>query len=547
MLRGVTVVARHGARTPNWAELGPFDDDSDIVKQWGKKLKPNSSPEEKKVADNNLSEEGKRMMRDLGSRFAKKYSAAFSATSSRFEWHSSPAQRCVMSGEEFCKGFWAQVFGKTDATKVNVDFEIENDYDRERTFKSWDIKDTDYKSYVERLKNGDIEEFSEEAEKYSEETAKIWEKLGVKEESPEIRLYIRTYAYSLLECEKYEKKSGMTALLTETDILNIKERAKYVWEKRFQKADGFQRFLGQDLLNVVSNTDNETPFFFRIMSCHDYSLLSALAAAGAESYDTLLEFGAYLVVEHYETYDAWKVCAAPFGDNKEIFVEATCDRCWRENKKIIEATESHPFLLQLVDGSLEKKPFTDYVLQDALYLGDFAKALRLVAGKVENTPAQSKSLIAFADGAAIAEKALHESFFKKWNLDDTNADQKPFTLLYTAFLLKVTALEPAAAGLAALLPCFWVYGHVGALLLEKRLQSTTKIPEEYDEWIKNYGGDDFLDAVNRYRAQVEHAARKADDKLRATMRAHFARSTIMEFLFWKAPLVPAIGDWPTFP
>jgi hypothetical protein len=36
----------------------------------------------------------------------------------------------------------------------------------------------------------------------------------------------------------------------------------------------------------------------------------------------------------------------------------------------------------------------------------------------------------------------------------------PTTTLYTSYLLRVCATRPHAEGLAALLPCFWVYMHV---------------------------------------------------------------------------------------
>ena len=527
MLRGVTVIARHGARTPNWAELGPFSEESDVVKQWGvKKLTSESSAEEKAAADDNLSDEGKSQMRELGARFKE-------LSPKTVEWHSSTAKRCVISGQEFWAGFSEELP------------EIQNSYDRDAAFKMWDKKDCAYKDYVDTLKKGTDKEFVDYAETRADVTKQIWHQLGVTEPSAALRLYWCTYACSLLECEKFANKNALTSKLSKEDQAAIRDMGRWVWERRFQGSK-FGDFIGGNLLSLLASWPrNSDGIFLRFMSGHDYSILSALAAAGAGTYDEVLSFGAYLRIDHYDDYDVWKLCTEPFstnGESKELLVESNCGNFWRNSHSTIAETEKHPFLMQLLDGSLDKAPFVDYVLQDALYLVDFAKALRILASKAENK-AQAIALEGFADGAEHAEKSLHDSFFKKWNIDDSTTSQKPYTLLYTAFMLRVVALEPFAAGLAVLLPCFWVYGHIGALLYNSR--DTSSRPPEYDEWIAMYGGDEFLDAVRRYRALVEHHARTASTDLRDTMRAHFERSTILEFMFWKAPLDPLI-DWPRF-
>jgi len=57
------------------------------------------------------------------------------------------------------------------------------------------------------------------------------------------------------------------------------------------------------------------------------------------------------------------------------------------------------------------------------------------------------------------ETALHDDFLSKWGLEHATV-ALPTTTLYTSYLLRVCATRPHAEGLAALLPCFWVYMHV---------------------------------------------------------------------------------------
>jgi thiaminase/transcriptional activator TenA len=48
---------------------------------------------------------------------------------------------------------------------------------------------------------------------------------------------------------------------------------------------------------------------------------------------------------------------------------------------VFEAIISHPFILGLTDGSLSLDAFREYVIQDALYLGRFSRALAVVGSK----------------------------------------------------------------------------------------------------------------------------------------------------------------------
>ena len=52
---------------------------------------------------------------------------------------------------------------------------------------------------------------------------------------------------------------------------------------------------------------------------------------------------------------------------------------WDAAAPMIKVTEKHPFLVAMVDGSLDMENFKYYVIQDALYLKDYADCLRRLA------------------------------------------------------------------------------------------------------------------------------------------------------------------------
>lgn len=141
---------------------------------------------------------------------------------------------------------------------------------------------------------------------------------------------------------------------------------------------------------------------------------------------------------------------------------------WDKAASLIAVTEKHPFLVAMVDATLDMENFRYYVVQDALYLGDFADCLRRLGDNDGVSETDSKRLHEFAKGAEEAEMALHNSFFKTWEISAEGVEQAPNTLLYTSYMKRIVCTRPHAEGLACLLPCFWVYMHVGKCMLKLR-------------------------------------------------------------------------------
>jgi thiaminase (transcriptional activator TenA) len=158
--------------------------------------------------------------------------------------------------------------------------------------------------------------------------------------------------------------------------------------------------------------------------------------------------------------------------------QSATDKFWEKALPIIVATEAHPFLVDMVHGTLSMKQFQYYVIQDALYLKDFAYCLRLLSTKCISEIGTER-LEAFAKGAEIAELSLHNSFFQQWNINVSSTIQDnrstivpllqmPNTLLYTSYAKQIVATRSYEEGLAVLLPCFCVYAHVGEQMLRLR-------------------------------------------------------------------------------
>src|SRR5919199_1600665 len=122
--------------------------------------------------------------------------------------------------------------------------------------------------------------------------------------------------------------------------------------------------------------------------------------------------------------------------------EGFTNKLWRSITSIYDEILAHPFLRGLTDGTLSEERFRFYVLQDAVYLREYARALSLagVRSPEENT------LVMFNEhsaGSITVERSLHEGFLKDLGVarEETEAIKaSPTTLAYTSFLLKTATL-----------------------------------------------------------------------------------------------------------
>jgi thiaminase/transcriptional activator TenA len=201
-----------------------------------------------------------------------------------------------------------------------------------------------------------------------------------------------------------------------------------------------------------------------------------------------------------------------------------------------------PFNRELADGSLAPQRFQFYLVQDARYLVGFARALAVAAVKAETT----EDVAFFADAAResiVVERALHDGYFDRFGM--TEADQQavetsPTCLAYTSYLLAVAQTGGYAELVAALLPCFWVYQHVGTEILAHRRPGAD---HPYLAWIETYADDEFAKAVQTCRDAVDRAADAATGATVERMLAAFTRATEYEWLFWDSAYRQE--KWPT--
>ena len=193
------------------------------------------------------------------------------------------------------------------------------------------------------------------------------------------------------------------------------------------------------------------------------------------------------------------------------------------------AIHALPFNAELAAGTLGRERFQHYITQDALYLGQFSRALAIAAAKAPDTG----TLQAFAQsalGAVAVERALHEHYLRVFGVDPAalaTAEPAPDCLAYTSFLLATAYHDPWEVLIAALLPCFWIYWDVGCDIAGRAAPDNP-----YRAWIDTYADPRFGEAVQRVVATADRAADATTAAERTRMLAAFTRASQYEWLFW---------------
>lgn len=206
-----------------------------------------------------------------------------------------------------------------------------------------------------------------------------------------------------------------------------------------------------------------------------------------------------------------------------------CDDLWRGiadlNRKILEM----PFNRELAAGTLSPERFKFYVIQDSLYLNSFSRALAIASAKAPDANAMLQ-FTQSAAGAITVERALHAGFLRQFGVEDAElaaAQKTPTCAGYTNFLLATAMTGSYEELVAAVLPCFWIYRHVGL-----EIAKVAQPGNPYAAWINTYSDESFGNAVNAVIGISNAAADAATPTTREAMRRAFNLCSVYEWMFW---------------
>lgn len=208
-----------------------------------------------------------------------------------------------------------------------------------------------------------------------------------------------------------------------------------------------------------------------------------------------------------------------------------------------EAYTRHEFVERLGAGTLPLAAFQDYLVQDYLFLIQFARANALAAYKSRSLADVKASAAAL--GHILAETDLHVRLTGQWGIPLAqleSAPEKQATVAYTRYVLDCGQAGDLLELNVALAPCTIGYAEIGARLAPRleagsRTDTSSTGDHPYAAWIAEYAGAEFQAGAREAIAQLDSLAeRSLTPARRVELLEVFRTASRLEADFWQQAL-----------
>lgn len=172
----------------------------------------------------------------------------------------------------------------------------------------------------------------------------------------------------------------------------------------------------------------------------------------------------------------------------------TSERLHEAARPVWEKCLNHPFVKGIGDGTLPAEKFQYFMLQDYLYLFDYAKVFALGVVKSRD-PELMRTFAENVDEILGGEMNIHRAYMKRLGITEKQVfEVKPAldNLSYTNYMLAAANAGGPQEIVASILACSWSYAEIGQSLAE--IPGAAEHPF-YGEWIKSYASKEYA-AVN---------------------------------------------------
>ena len=196
-----------------------------------------------------------------------------------------------------------------------------------------------------------------------------------------------------------------------------------------------------------------------------------------------------------------------------------------------EACLRHPFVAGIGDGTLDMEKFRYFMLQDYLYLFDYARVFALGVVKARD-PELMRVFAANVDAILGGEMKIHRAYMKRLDITEEQVfSVKPAlaNLSYTNYMLSVAHAGTPMEIVASILACSWSYAEIGQAL--SAIPGAAEHPF-YGEWIRGYASEEYAATNQALIELMDSLAADAGEEQLAYLTDVFVNCSRYELGFW---------------
>jgi thiaminase/transcriptional activator TenA len=191
----------------------------------------------------------------------------------------------------------------------------------------------------------------------------------------------------------------------------------------------------------------------------------------------------------------------------------------------------HPFVTGIGDGTLAAEKFQYFMLQDYLYLFDYARVFALGVVKARD-PELMRTFAANVDAILGGEMKIHRAYMKRLGITEEQVSAvKPAldNLSYTNYMLSVASSGSPMEIVASILACSWSYAEIGQALAT--IPGAAEHPF-YGEWIQGYSSEEYAATNQALIELMDSLAANATEEQIAYLTEVFVNCSRYELGFW---------------
>ena len=203
-----------------------------------------------------------------------------------------------------------------------------------------------------------------------------------------------------------------------------------------------------------------------------------------------------------------------------------------EVKEIWDGYLEHPFVKAIGEGSLDKEKFKNYLIQDYLYLKDYAKVFAMGLVKA-STMDEMKFYHESIKGILDDETAVHVNYLKGFGLSTEEVEEYKSELTtesYTNYMLGI-ALKGDFKDIAmTIMPGTWSYYYIGKHLYETYKENLKD--NFYTTWIEGYASNEFREYTQEWIDYIDDICNDISEVKKERLKDIFIKSSLYEMEFW---------------
>jgi len=193
---------------------------------------------------------------------------------------------------------------------------------------------------------------------------------------------------------------------------------------------------------------------------------------------------------------------------------------------------NHPFIKGIENGNLDIEKFKFYMIQDYLYLYDYAKLFAIGILKSDNND-DMKLFASSLDSTLNTEMAIHRGYMERLGIseeDVSNTETSLINLSYTNYMLSIAQKGGQKEVIIALLSCAWTYAEIAKKINENN--SSAKEHDFYGEWVSGYLDDSFQNIAQWFLTRVDQFGEYLSDVEKTQLTNIFRNCCVYELKFW---------------